>query len=198
MDDRAWTEGMLKLVAAFPDRDITPEAFRARGDIYRERLDDLTDAQWLRAVSVCLDLERFFPAIATLRGYAHVDDGDGLLLTEGQAFLERVLNGLGASYLPQAGTTWNLRKIVEGTNPAFGEALGAGGGVGALANCDPDIGVPIRDRKILETYVAVARQSPQLRKPEERPELTQGEAKNALEQIKGAERGARLREMRGE
>ena len=70
------------LLLAFPDRELKPEDRKARGDLYRKRLDDLTDEQWTKAVNRCLDIETFFPTIAVLRGHAPVDDRQGLLLDD--------------------------------------------------------------------------------------------------------------------
>lgn len=169
----------LKRLSVLPG----PEMMQERMDIYFDSVRDLSDEQWVRAVDEALRSCEFFPVPARLRRFASTGS-EGLLRSEAQGFLARVLDGLGSTYSPQTGTTWSLRDIVAATNPAFGDAIGAGGGASALANCDPDVGVPIRDRKIIEAYAGLAEKSPQLRLPQALPELTQGEAKTALEKIR--------------
>lgn len=46
---------------------MTPEHAAARGRVYREHLDDLTEGQWAHAVQERIKGQRFFPTVSELR-----------------------------------------------------------------------------------------------------------------------------------
>jgi hypothetical protein len=186
MRNEIWTKGMASLVAVLPPREkLSAGAQKIRGDVYRQKLEHLTDEQWMRTVDLTVEREAYFPTIATLLELS-TEGNEDLMLAEGQQLLALVLSGAGSSYNAQSGRTWSLRGIVEATNSAFGEAVSSVG-LNALANCDPHVGVPIRDRMILKTYAETVRRSPQLRLPagEAKPELpSRTEAKDTLARLR--------------
>ena len=166
MDDRSWTEGMTKLVGAFPNSDITPEAFRSRGGLYREELDELTGEEWLRAVKSALRGCRFFPSIADLLGYAKPAEP-----TEAQAVavFEQVIEC--REYRPN-GSIWLPRTIRAKVGPAALEAYMAAGGRSAFVWM-PERDLPFTRKKFVEAYTAAVRLDPRLALPEaKKPELT--------------------------
>lgn len=70
MTDSGWAAGIAKLLVAFPDRDQSAGVLQARGQVYREHLEDLSDEAWFWAVSEAVKGERWFPTVAALRDYA--------------------------------------------------------------------------------------------------------------------------------
>jgi len=68
--DEGWVKGYGMLVVAFPPRGMSAGEQKARGALYREKLDHLADEQFLRAAGFCIDRERFFPPVAVLLGSA--------------------------------------------------------------------------------------------------------------------------------
>jgi len=164
--NEAWKNGYRALKLAFPDREMPEDQRKARGDLYRQKLDDLTDEQWFKAVDRCLDSERFFPAIATLRGHAKPQEP-----TEAQAVavFEQVIDA--GEYSPH-GTYWAARNIREKLGPAAAEAFGAAGGHGAFSFMS-ERDLPFTRKKFVEAYTAAVRLDPKLALPEaKKPELT--------------------------
>ena len=164
--NEAWMKGYGMLTLAFPERERTPERDKARGDLYRTKLDDLTDEQWLKAVDICLGSEVFFPAIATLRGYAKPAEP-----TEAQAVavFDQVIDA--GEYNPH-GTQWRERTIREKFGPAAAEAFMVAGGQGAFASLS-ERNLPFTRKAFVEAYVAAVRLDPKLALPEAKPpELT--------------------------
>lgn len=70
MKSEHWLEGLKRLAAALPSQDQSQELLAERGQVYRDRLDHLSEAQWAHAVNRALDEERWFPPIAALLQYA--------------------------------------------------------------------------------------------------------------------------------
>lgn len=67
VQESAWLQGMVELVAAFPVTDETDETRAIRGQVYRRELQPyLTDHQWRYAVSEAIRSERWFPQVAVL------------------------------------------------------------------------------------------------------------------------------------
>ena len=164
--NEAWKKGYRTLKLAFSDREVPEEQRKARGDLYRRKLDDLTDEQWMKAVNRCLDTETFFPAIATLRNYGKPPEP-----TEAQAVavFEQVVEC--REYRPN-GSIWHLRKIRETLGPAAAEGFAAAGGQAAFAwLAERDL--PFVRKNFVEAYTAAVRLDPKLALPEAKtPELT--------------------------
>ncbi len=70
MTDAAFREGMKLMAAVYPDRDEDDAVKATRGQAYRRILDYLTDAEWIFAVSLALQYEKWFPTPASLISYA--------------------------------------------------------------------------------------------------------------------------------
>jgi hypothetical protein len=69
--NRGYARGMSDLAVAFPaGREEDAQIANERGRIYRQHLDDLTDAAFAYAVSQAIARERWFPTVAALREYA--------------------------------------------------------------------------------------------------------------------------------
>lgn len=69
MTDAAWIEGMRQL-AFLPDPITDPEIKAERSALYRQELDELSDARWLYAARAAFRSERWFPTVAALFDYA--------------------------------------------------------------------------------------------------------------------------------
>lgn len=71
MKPEVWKKGLGDLLLGFPDRDLTPEQQKARGEVYRRHLDELHEDAWLFAVDQALDTLTWFPTIAELKDLAY-------------------------------------------------------------------------------------------------------------------------------
>ena len=165
MTNESWARGIAKLALAFPEREMTQAAQKARGDLYRQKLDDLSDGQWLHAVDVCLDQEVFFPAIAVLRKSAAPPAQTEILA---MAAFDAVIDA--GEYNPY-GTQWNARCIREKLGPAAADAFVVAGGHGAFANLG-ERNLPFVRRAFVEAYLAAVQSDPKHALPEpKKPEL---------------------------
>jgi hypothetical protein len=70
MSDAAWIEGMTQLVLAYFNADEAHEAKAARGKLFRQHLNFLTDEMWLYAVRSAIESDTFPPTIARLKEFA--------------------------------------------------------------------------------------------------------------------------------
>lgn len=71
MNDIVWAKGMADLIVMLPDSSPVDASVRTRrSQLYREHLDEFSDAAWLHAVSLAVSTEKWFPSVATLREYA--------------------------------------------------------------------------------------------------------------------------------
>jgi len=165
MNDKAWIAGMGDLALAFPGG-FTPEQQAARGELYRRKLDDLTDAEWLKAADRCVDEHKgYFPAVALLRELAKPP-----AVSEAQAVtvFDQVIDA--GEYNPH-GTQWRVRTIREKFGPAVAEAFTAAGGQGAFAGLS-ERNLPFVRKAFVEAYVAAVRAAPVRALPEaKKPEL---------------------------
>lgn len=134
---------------------MNAEQEAARGDLYRRKLDHLTDEQWLRAVDVYMSRNKFFPAVAELLELAKPMTGH----SDALVMFERVMDCY--SYNPQIGTTWQYEKILRKLGRAAAEGFAAAGGPGAFgAMTDRDESFVYR--RFAEAYLAAVRNDPQL------------------------------------
>lgn len=156
-------------LSVLPDRESSPASSSVRGEVYRRKLNDLSDKEWLRAVNRCLDAHTFFPAIATLRMHAKPQEP-----TEAQAVavFEQVIEC--REYRPH-GSIWSSRQIREKLGTAAVEGFMAAGGTAAFAYLS-ERDLPFTRKKFVEAYTAAVRLDPSLALPEAKtPELTAGE-----------------------
>jgi len=158
MNDEAWIKGMGELVMAYPDgRDLSPERTRAMGEVYRKALDELTDEEWLRAVSVAIGKEERLPSPATLLRYgrpAHIV-ASGAAVAYGE-----ILNQF------ELGNHPLLREIRENLGRGAAEAFMAAGGEASFMSADERNAV-FRFDKFVKAYEAVVADDPKAALPQE-------------------------------
>lgn len=165
MTNEAWARGIAMLALGFPEREMTQEAQKARGDLYRQKLDDLSDGQWLHAVDVVLEQEVYFPAIAVLRRIAAPPQ-----LTEVQALtvFDAVVEC--RHYKPN-GSIWITQVIREKLGPAAADAFTVAGGHGAFSMLG-ERSLPFVRKAFVAAYLAAVTAEPKRALPEARkPEL---------------------------
>lgn len=156
MTNEAWGNGWLLLKSAFPQQ-VAEEVERVRGKLYREKLDDLSDAEWMAAVDRAIDAGDFFPTIKVLRKYGRPEH----LAASGAAVAyAEILDRF------ERGDHPLLREIRENLGRGAAEAFMAAGGEASFMSADERNAV-FRFDKFVKAYEAVVADDPKAALPQE-------------------------------
>lgn len=116
-------------------------------ELYRSMLDDLSDADFARAVAACLRTSRWFPTIAELR--EKVSPYESPQAAAGVDF-DRVRKA--GRYTP-VGYRWSYRDVSEQVGPIAAEAYVAAGGSSAFEQEQGETALTFLRKRFTEAYV---------------------------------------------
>jgi hypothetical protein len=122
----------------------------AQLELFWRFLEDLSDADFQRAVQVHIQTSRFFPTIAELR--EHVTPKTNPAAEAVLAFGQVVKSG---TYSP-TGTRWSIRRVAELVGPIAAEAFAAAGASSAFEQEQGERDLPYLRKRFVDAYVAAA------------------------------------------